>query len=125
MPTPVELTLSTTQTPWHFASATLGIVNTTTAVTLKAAAGAGLRNYMSSIDLAAELLGAATELAVRDGVAGPVLWRSKLGTAALGQVTLNFNPPIQGSPNVLMEVVTLTATVTGGVFVNAHGFSAP
>lgn len=110
---------------WHYAAASGGIVNTTTAVTLAAAAGAGLRNYLASLDLSSTGLTTATEIAVRDGAAGTVLWRGYIGTAAMDHRTIRFDPPLKGSVNTLMEFVTLTA---GGaakpVYVNAHGFVA-
>ena len=43
--------------------------------------------------------------------------------SAGGAGTITFDPPLKGTANTLMEVVTLTATVTGGVFVNATGFT--
>jgi hypothetical protein len=111
---------------WQYAAATTGIVNTTTAVTIKAAAGAGNRNYISSIQLSSDALGAATEVAVRDGAGGTVLWRSKIATTGLlGGQSIPLASPIKGSANTLLEVVTLTASVTGGVFFNAQGFVAP
>lgn len=110
---------------WHYAAASGGIVNTTTAVTLAAAAGAGLRNYCAALDLSSTGLTTATEIAVRDGAAGTVLWRGYIGTAAMDHRTIRFDPPLKGSVNTLMEFVTLTA---GGaakpVYVNAHGFVA-
>lgn len=110
---------------WNFASAASGIVNTTTAVTLKTAAAAGVRNYLQSMQINTDTLGSATELAVRDGAAGTVLWRGKLQTTALPMTTINFDPPLKGTAATLMEVVTLTASVTGGVYVNAQGFTGP
>lgn len=110
-------------TPWSYAAAASGIVNTTTAVTIKAAAGAGLRNYISSIQVMAEALGTATELAVRDGAAGTVLWRQKIGTGGItGGLNVNFATPLRGTANTLLEVVTLTASTTGAVYFNAQGF---
>lgn len=111
-------------TYWNFAAATGGIVNTTTAVTIKAAAGASVRNYVCSLQIAHDALGAATELAVRDGAAGAVIWRGKLQTTAMDASanTINLYPCLRGTANTLMEVVTLTA-VTGGVFVNAQGYT--
>ena len=110
---------------WHYAAASGGIVNTTTAVTLAAAAGAGLRNYCAALDLSSTGLTTATEIAVRDGAAGTVLWRGYIGKAAMDHRTIRFDPPLKGSVNTLMEFVTLTA---GGaakpVYVNAHGFVA-
>lgn len=109
---------------WNYAAAASGIVNTVTAVTIKTAAGAAVRNYLKSLTIETDVLGAATELVVRDGAAGPVLWRGKLQTAALPGRTVTFDPPLRGTANTLVEVATLTATVTGGVYVNATGWTA-
>lgn len=110
---------------WSYAAASGGIVNTTTAVTIKTAAASGIRNYLTKLTVATETLGTATELAIRDGAAGTVLFRTKLHTTALPTLTIHFEPPLRGTAATLMEVVTLTASTTGGVFVNAQGFIAP
>ena len=107
---------------WSYAPAATGIVNTTTAVTIKTAAGAGLRNYLTGVGLSTDTLGAATEFVIRDGAGGTVLRRVKLQTAALTTVHVNFATPIFSSPNTLLEITTLTATITGGVYFNAEGF---
>ena len=109
---------------WNFAAAASGIVNSAAAVTIKAAGTAPVCNYVASIQVAHDLLGAATELAIRDGAAGTVLWRHKLQTPANENMTFDFDVPLRGSPGNLLEVVTLTA-VTGGVYINAQGFTAP
>ena len=109
---------------WNYAVAAGGIVNSATAVTIKAAAGSGVRNYVTDLQINTATLGGAAELAIRDGASGPVLWRGQLQTTALPLVSINFQSPLAGSPNTLLEVVTLTA-VTGGVFVNAQGYAAP
>jgi len=108
-------------TQWSYAAASGGISNTTTAVTIKAAV-ASVRNCITSIQVSNGTLGAATEVAIRDGAAGTVLWRGFCGTAA-NQETFVFPAPLVGSVNTLLEVVTLTATVTGGVYVNVQGFT--
>ena len=108
---------------WSFASAASGIVNTTTAVTIKAASGAGVRNYLCTVTIDHDLLGAATEFAVRDGAAGTVLARFKLPTTAKEGSLYTFSPCLKGTANTQMEVVTLTATVSGGVYVNGSGFT--
>jgi len=108
---------------WSYAAASSGIVNTTTAVTIKAAAGAGIRNYLQSLQVQSATLGGATELAIRDGAAGTVIFRTQLQTTALPLTTINFDPPLRSTANTLLEVVTLSA-VTGGVYVNATGFTA-
>ena len=109
---------------WQYAAASGGISNTTTAVTIKAA-HATLRNYITSIQIAAEALGAATELAIRDGAGGTVLWRTKIGTGGItaGEAIV-FPVPLKGTAATLLEVVTLTASVTGAVYVNCQGFVA-
>lgn len=107
---------------WNYAAAASGIVNTTTAVTIKAAAGVGLRNYLTGYGVSADALTAATELVIRDGAGGTVLRRIKLQTTALPAVHVVFNTPIFSSPNTLLEVATLTATVTGSVYFNAEGY---
>ena len=107
---------------WAYAAANLGIVNTTTAVTIKAAVAAK-KNYITSIQIHAEALNTATEVAIRDGAGGAVLWRTKIGTGGLPLVTINFPNPLVGSTNTLLEVVTLTASVSGAVYFNAQGYT--
>lgn len=109
---------------WGYAAASGGISNTTTAVTIKAAAGASVRNYLKSLQISSDALGTATEIAIRDGAGGTVLWREKIGTAGyVNGRTVNFDPPLKGTANTLLEVVTLTASGTGAVFVNAQGYT--
>lgn len=111
---------------WKYAAAASGILNTTTAVTIAAAGGAGLKNYITGIQIMAEALGSATELAIRDGAAGTVIWRTKIGTGGLTNgLAIRFPSPLAGSANTLLEVVTLTASVTGAVYFNAQGYIAP
>jgi len=107
---------------WNYAPASGGIVNTTTAVTIKAAGAGGVRSYVTDLQINTATLGAATELAIRDGAGGTVLWRCQLQTTAMPLMAVNFQSPLVGSPNTLLEMVTLTA-VTGGVFVNAQGYA--
>lgn len=109
---------------WSYAAAASGISNTTTAVTFKAA-DAALRNYITSMQISSDPLGAATELAIRDGAAGTVLWRMKIGTAGIvNGLQIEFARPIRGTAATLLEVVTLTASITGAVYFNAQGFAA-
>lgn len=109
---------------WTYAAAASGIVNTTTAVTVKAAAGAGIRNYITGLQIAHATLGAVTEFAIRDGAAGTVLFRIQLQTAAKEDIQIEFPTPLRGTANTLLEIVTLTA-VTGGVYANLQGYAAP
>lgn len=114
------------QLDWSYAAATGGILNTTTGVTVKTAAGAGVRNYITGFTLMAEALGAATEFVINDGAAGTVLWRQKIPlTGLLNGLRVTFPSPLKGTANTLVEIKTLTASVTGAVFANLQGYTAP
>ena len=111
-----------TASRWQFAGVTGGIVNSTVAATLQAAGGAGVRNYLAGLQIDNDTLGAVTEVAVRDGAAGTVIWRGKLQITA-GNRQITFPVPLKGTAATLMEFVVLTA-VTGGVYVSAQGYTA-
>lgn len=109
-------------TAWSYAAASGGIVNTTTAVTFKAA-DASLRNYITSVQIASEALTTATEVAIRDGAGGTVLWRTKISTAGLlNGMSMTFDPPLFSTAATLLEVLTITASGAGAVYFNAQGF---
>jgi hypothetical protein len=122
---PVTKPYSIPEGEWLYAAAASGIVNTTTAVTIKTAGGAGIRNYITSIQVMSETLTTATELAIRDGAAGTVIWRTKIPTGGLPTTTIAFPSPLKGTANTLLEVVTLTASGAGAVYFNAQGYAAP
>ncbi|MFZ9370249.1 MAG: hypothetical protein ACO25M_00070 [Limnohabitans sp.] len=122
---PVTKPYSIPEGEWSYAAAAAGILNTTTAVTIKTAAGAGIRNYITSLQVMSEALTNATELAIRDGAAGTVIWRIKIPTGGLPTTTIHFPSPLKGTANTLLEVVTLTASGAGAVYVNAQGYAAP
>jgi hypothetical protein len=109
---------------WSYAAAGSGIVNTTTAVTFRAAAGAGLRSYVTSIQVMSEALTNATELAIRDGAGGTVLWRTRIPTGGLPTMNIVFASPLKSTANTLLEVLTLSASGAGAVYFNAQGFTA-
>lgn len=109
---------------WSYAAAPSGIVNTTTAVTFRAAAGAGLRSYVTGVQIMSEALTNATELAIRDGAGGTVLWRTRIPTGGLPTMNVVFNNPLKSTANTLLEVVTLSASGAGAVYFNAQGFTA-
>jgi hypothetical protein len=119
----VTVPYETGSNSWNYAAASGGISNTTTAVTIKAA-DATRSICILSLQLSAPTLGAATEVAIRDGAGGTVLWRGFMSTAG-GNQAVTPQPPICGTANTLMEVVTLTATVTGAIYFNAQGFIRP
>lgn len=103
---------------WSYAAASGGIVNTT-AVTIKAAGAAGVRNYLKSLNVVNGHATVSTEVLVRDGAAGTVLHRGWAQAAGGGYAVL-FDPPLRGTAATLLEVVNVT---TGSAtYVNASGF---
>ena len=111
---------------WSYVAASGGITNTTTPVDLVGGAGSGVRNYVTSLQLYSDTLGTATEIIIRDGAGGSILWRSKIGTAGTGGTqNIRFHPPIRGSTNTVMQFACVTATGTGSIYVNAQGYKAP
>ena len=105
---------------WHYAAASGGIVNTT-GVTAKAAAGAGIRNYITRAEVINGHATVSTDLQIRDGAAGTVLWRG-FAQAAGGGVAATFDPPLRGTANTLVEIAC--GTTGSAVYVNLHGFAA-
>lgn len=107
---------------WSYAAPAGGLVSQV-AVTIKAAAGAGIRNYITHIDVVNSHATISTELVINDGAAGTVLWRGWL-QAAGGGYSINFDPPLRGTANTLLEIDEVTATGTTGVLFNCVGFTA-
>jgi hypothetical protein len=59
---------------------------------VKAAGGAGVRNCVSNIQITHDTLGAVTEVALRDGAAGTVLWRSEVADRRERGIDLQPHP---------------------------------
>ena len=111
---------------WSYVAASGGITNTTTAVGIAGGAGSGVRNYITSLQVSSDTLGTATEVVIRDGVGGAVLWRTKIGTAGtVGIQGIRFHPPLRGSTNSQVEAACVTATGTGSIYLNVQGYKAP
>lgn len=105
---------------WNYAAASGGIVNTT-GVSAKAAAGAGIRNYVTHVDVVNGHATVSTDVQIRDGASGTVLWRG-FAQAAGGGVSAEFNPPLRGTANTLIEIACgTTGTAT---YFNLVGFVA-
>lgn len=100
-----------------------GITNTTTGVTVRAAQGAGIRNYVTGVQISTDTLGGPTSFEIRDGAAGTVMFRMRLQTGN-GQLNFVFPTPLRGTAATLVEIAT-SAAVTGGVYFSVQGYSAP
>lgn len=105
---------------WTYAAASGGITNTT-AATMKAAAGAGVRACLTGIQVINSHATVSTEVVVRDGASGTVLHRG-YAQAAGGGYAANFDVPICGTANTLMEVADITTGAA--VYVNAQGYTS-
>ena len=104
---------------WTYAAASGGITNTT-GVTAKAAAGAGVRNYISRVQV---INGGttATDVQIRDGAEGTVLWRGWAEENG-GGVSAVFDPPLRGTADTLVEVAC--GTTGSATYFNLQGYEA-
>lgn len=120
------------QRPWSIpelelagAAASGGVSNSTADQTLAASAGAGIRNYLTQFDLMCEALGTASEITIRDGSGGTVLWRTKVGTAGLPLTSVTFPNPKKTTAATALIWKMETASGTGACFGNGSVFQAP
>lgn len=102
---------------WSYAGATGGIINTTD-VAIKAASGAGVRNYLKSIQFK-NTAAVASEIVVKDG--STVIWRGHVSASMAVMDGWTFDPPLRGTANTALNVAMLT-TATATV-VSAQGFT--
>jgi hypothetical protein len=103
---------------WSYASAAGGVVNTTDVV-LSAAAGAGLRRYVTSMQLSNNSA-VATEIVLKDGAT--VIWRGHLpANAPMAEII--FTNPIKTTANAALNFACITTGAA--VYVNAQGYTAP
>lgn len=105
---------------WTYAAASGGITNTT-GVTVKAAAAAGIRNYVTSISVGNNSA-VVTDVQIRDGASGTVLWRG-IATANMPQTLITFPNPLRGTAATLVEVAC--GTTASATYVNLTGYTAP
>lgn len=103
---------------WSYAAAAGGITNTTD-VAIKAAAGAGVRNYLTSISVTNASATIATEVVIKDGAT--IIWRGFVGTQALlnSAVNVTFPTPLKSTANTALNVACITTGAA--VYVNAQG----
>ena len=110
---------------WRYVPPTGGITNSTTGVVVRAAPGANQFTYVHGGECYADPLGAATDLELRDGAAGAAVWRTKIPTSGYPTlIDITFDPPIRLTGNTLLEMATVTASVTGSVYCNWRGQTA-
>ena len=103
---------------WSYAAPSGGVVNTTDVV-LVAAAGAGLRRYVTSIQLK-NANAVATEVVLKDG--STIIWRGHLSASMGSTEEIIFSDPIKTTANAALNFACIT---TGAqVYINAQGYTA-
>lgn len=89
---------------WAYAGVTGGITNTAD-VALMAAAGAGVRNFLHSIQWK-NTSTVASEIVVKDGAT--VIWRGHVSASMTVMDGWTFDPPLRGTANTALNVAMLT-----------------
>ena len=103
---------------WQYAAASGGITNTTDVV-LQAAAGSGIKNYLTGLSVA-NASATASEVVVKDG--STVIWRTYLAANAPIQ-SIKFVTPLQSTANTALNVACITTGTQ--TYINAQGYKAP
>ncbi|RWP19269.1 MAG: hypothetical protein EOR00_09180 [Mesorhizobium sp.] len=117
---PIQRPYSIPELDWSYAAASGGEVGTAD-IAVKAAAAAGLRNYMTW--LTAENVHATvdTELVVKDG--STVIYRGFLKALGVGPLRIPFPSPLKSTAATALNVACIT---TGSqVYFNCGGYVAP
>lgn len=113
-------------TPWSYAAASGGIVNTTE-VAIKGAPAGALVNYITSLQLINTDATVGTEVVLTDGSGGTVIWRG-FAPASIAAVTqpimadIHFVPPLFCTAATALYVKCITDS--SQTYVNAQGYVA-
>lgn len=104
---------------WTYAPPSLGIVNSTAAVTLKTATAA-VSHAVRSLQLSSVSGTGQHEVILKSGAT--VLWRAAVNMQTNDPKTINFDQPLRGGVN---EAITFEMTTVdpGSLYVNAQGFT--
>ena len=115
---------STPELDWQAGSG-LTALATTTLTALKAAAGAGIRNYLTGLQIVNTSASVSTTVTILDGAA--VIWTGYLpATSASLQalpIIIQFITPLKGTAATALNIQL--GTTAASVYYNAQGYSAP
>ena len=103
--------------PWTYAAASGGITNTDDVV-LKAAAGIGRANYLTSLQIVNSHASVATEVVIKDG--STVIWRAEFKALGLIPTNIVFDRPLIGSQNTALNAACITTGTK--TYINAQGY---
>lgn len=104
---------------WSYAAAAGGYTGTAD-LALSAAAGAGLRRYIKSLQIQ-NTAATATEVVLKDGAT--IIWRGYLAASASALLDIDFSCPLKTSANAALNFAAITAGST--IYINAQGYTAP
>ncbi|ALK08966.1 hypothetical protein [Blastochloris viridis] len=113
----VQKPYSIPEADWSYTGAA---VTTTTDVVLAAAAGAGIRRYLTALQLK-NTNATATEIVVKDG--STVIWRLLLPASMANADTFAFPSPLKSTANAALNFACITTGAS--VYVAAQGYTAP
>ena len=115
---PVMLPYAIPESTWQYGSSTA--VTGTSDVVVKAAAAAGIRNYMTGLQYH-NTSATASVIVVKDG--STVIWASMAPASMAKPAFMAFPVPLRGTAATAMNVAMLTTATN--TFVAAQGFIAP
>lgn len=101
---------------WSYAAP--GTITNTVDVAIKAAGGAGVRNYISSIQFK-NTAATASEIVIKDGAT--VLWRGHASASMTFMELVKFDPPLKGTANTVVNAAMITTGTA--TYVNAQGYT--
>ena len=115
---PIVKPYSIPEYDWTFACAA-AVVNTND-VFLTAAGAAGIRNYLTGLQLQ-NTNAMATEVVVKDGTT--VIWHGYLPASMTTPAVIDFRTPLKGTAATALNFACITTGAS--VYVNAQGYKAP
>jgi len=103
---------------WQYAAAAGGIVNTTDVVA-RSAGAAGIRNYVTGIQVR-NTNAVATEFVIKEGAT--VIWRTQLPASMTASQDVVFATPLRGAAATAINVACITTGAA--VYANLQGYQA-
>lgn len=105
---------------WSYTAASGGLVNTT-GLEAKGVPGVGFTLFVGSIDIVNSHPTIGTEIVLRDGPGGAVIFRTWAAPNGGGMSKI-FDPCIKLTENTALELAEITSTPSTGVYVNLTGW---
>lgn len=114
----VNKPFSIPEADWTYAPA--GVIANTADVVIAAAAGAGIRRYVTAIQVI-NTNAVATEFVIKDGAT--VIWRIWLPASMTTPWDIDFPTPLRSSANAALNAAAITSGAS--IYLDAQGYTAP